>query len=180
MARDPFADPQPLVAQLYAYVAYVLGDGPDAEDVTSEAFERALRYRASYDPAKGTPIAWLIGIARRCIGPYLAARSDRPDPGLLEELPAPGAEHADRTVTQIAVRAAVAALPERDREIVALRFGSDLTCRQIGEVLDLRTNAVEVALHRALGRLADILESGDSGVRISRPARYSGLRTRSD
>ena len=67
MARDPLADPQPLIRQLYAYVAYVLGDGPDAEDVTSEAFERALRYRRSYDPAKGTPIAWLIGISRRCI-----------------------------------------------------------------------------------------------------------------
>ncbi len=108
MARDPFANPEQLTRQLYAYVAYVLGDGPDAEDVTSEAFERALRYRQSYDPAKGTPIAWLIGIARRCIGPYLAARRDRPGTDQLDEMPAPGGEHAERTVTQIAVRQAVA------------------------------------------------------------------------
>jgi RNA polymerase sigma-70 factor (ECF subfamily) len=180
MARDPFANPEPLIRQLYAYVAYVLGDGPDAEDVTSEAFERALRYRQSYDPAKGTPIAWLIGIARRCIGPYLAARRDQPGTDLLDELPAPGGEHAERTVTQIAVRQAVSTLSERDRELVALRFGSDLTCRQIGEVLGLRTNAVEVALHRAMARLAEILETGDPDVRVPRPDRYSGLRTRPD
>jgi RNA polymerase sigma factor (sigma-70 family) len=180
MARDPFADPDRLVRQLYAYVAYVLGDGPDAEDVTSEAFERALRYRKSYDPAKGTPIAWLIGIARRCIGPYLAARRDQPSSDALDDLPAPGGEHADRTVNEIAVRQAVSELSERDRELVALRFGSDLTCRQIGEVLGLRTNAVEVALHRALARLAEILETGDSAVRVPRPGRYSGLKTRPD
>ena len=51
----------------YAYVAYRVGDGPNAEDVTSQTFERALRYRDSYDSRRGDPAAWLIGIARRCI-----------------------------------------------------------------------------------------------------------------
>ena len=59
-ARDPLANPAPLIRRVYAYAAYTLGDGPDAEDVTSETFERALRYRGSYDPEKGTPVAWLI------------------------------------------------------------------------------------------------------------------------
>ena len=40
-ARDPLADPEPLIRRVYAYVAYRIGDGPDAEDVTSEVFERA-------------------------------------------------------------------------------------------------------------------------------------------
>ena len=39
---------------------------------------------------------------------------------------------------------------ERDRELIALRYGADLTARQIADLLDLRTNAVGVALHRAL------------------------------
>jgi hypothetical protein len=43
-----------------------------------------------------------------------------------------------------------------------LRFGADLTARQIGELVGLRTNAVEVALHRVLGRLRQLSEvSGD-------------------
>ena len=65
--RDPLADPQPLIRRVYGYVAYRVGDGPDAEDVTSETFERALRYRESFDPRRGEPASWLIGIARRCI-----------------------------------------------------------------------------------------------------------------
>ena len=48
---------------------------------------------------------------------------------------------------------AVARLDERSRELVALRYGADLTARQIGGLLGLRTNTVEVALHRALAVL---------------------------
>ena len=65
LRRDPLANPEPLIRRVYAYVAYRVGDGPDAEDLTSETFERALRYRKSYDPRKGEPVAWLLGIAKR-------------------------------------------------------------------------------------------------------------------
>ena len=54
--RDPLANPRPLIRRVYSYVAYRIGDGPDAEDVTSEVFERALRYRASYDESRGQPV----------------------------------------------------------------------------------------------------------------------------
>lgn len=180
MPRDPLSNPQPLIRQLYAYVAYVIGDGPDAEDVTSEAFERALRYRSSYDPAKGTPIAWLIGISRRCMAPYLAARRELAVPKAIDDAASPDAELSERTVTKLAVRQAVAGLPERDRELVALRFGADLTCRQIGELLGLRTNAVEVAVHRALARLESLLADEERRVRNPPPARYSRLTTEPD
>ena len=54
---------------------------------------------------------------------------------------------------------------------VALRFGSDLTARQIGEVLEMKTNAVEVALHRALERLrAFLLEDGEAAPEATRHA----------
>src|SRR3954454_3918070 len=65
--KDPLAYPQLLIKRVYAYVAYRIGHGADAEDVTSATFERALRYRDSFDPRRGDPASWLIGIARRCI-----------------------------------------------------------------------------------------------------------------
>src|ERR1051326_5073323 len=61
---DPLGDPAPLIRRVYAYVAYRIGDGPEAEDVSSEVFERALRYRWSYNPDKASPITWLMAIAR--------------------------------------------------------------------------------------------------------------------
>jgi RNA polymerase sigma-70 factor, ECF subfamily len=159
MRQDPLADPQPLIRRVYAYVAYRIGDGPDAEDVTSETLERALRYRQSFDPRRGDAAAWLIGIARRCIADAAlggAAHS--------AELPdRPGEGHEERTLRTLELRAAVSQLDERDRELVALRYGADLTARQIAELLELRTNAVEVALHRALARLRGALEDPEPG-----------------
>ena len=159
--RDPLRDPAPLVRRVYAYVAYRIGDGPDAEDVTSDVFERALRYRDSYDPKRSEPIAWLIGIARRCI---IDAASS---PALPMAEPPSGAapgELEDDAVRRLTIRNAVAELDGRDQELIALRYGADLTARQIAEQLGLRTNAVEVALHRALERLRSQLEQPRRGV----------------
>ena len=49
---------------LYAYVAGMVRDRTAAEEVTAVAFERAIRRRASYKPGRGSPRAWLFGIAR--------------------------------------------------------------------------------------------------------------------
>jgi RNA polymerase sigma-70 factor, ECF subfamily len=156
-SRDPLADPEALIRRVYAYVAYRIGDGPDAEDVTSETFERALRYRDSYDRSKGEPVSWLIGIARRVVAGSAAAVTEIP----FAELPEAAApqELADEIAARFAVRAAVAALDERDRELVALRYGADLSVGQIASLLGLRPNTVDVALHRARRRLAATLES---------------------
>ncbi len=150
--RDPLADPRPLIRRVYAYIAYRVGDGADAEDITSATFERALRYRASFDPKLGEPIAWLIGIARREISVHFAGAPQGSIDGL--DVAAAGDLAVD-TATRLDLHAAVATLEERDRELLALRYGADLTARQVAEVLDLKTNAVEVALHRALRRLRD-------------------------
>jgi RNA polymerase sigma-70 factor (ECF subfamily) len=158
--RDPFAAPDELVRRLYSYVAYAVGDGADAEDIASEAVERGLRYRDSYDPARGSALTWLIGIARRVI----ADRALRPTPvprATIEE-EASFEDVAGEADLRLSVRAAVARLPQRDRELVALRYGADLTARQIAEVLELKTNAVEVALHRLHARLRETLESADA------------------
>lgn len=153
--RDPLAHPEPLIRRVYAYVAYRIGDGPDAEDVTSQTFERALRYRSSYNRSKGEPLAWLIGIARHCIAEAMA---ERPQPMAdLPEQAAPG-DLAEEAARRIDTAAAVRLLDERDRELLALRYGADLTAKQIAELLDERTNTVEVALHRALRRLRSELE----------------------
>jgi RNA polymerase sigma factor (sigma-70 family) len=156
--RDPLRNPEPLIRRVYAYAAYRLGDGPEAEDVTSETFERALRYRDSYDPRKGEPVGWLLGIAKRCADDALSAR--RHDEPEVEEAASPE-DVAAEAVDRLEIAAALGALTDRDRELVALRYGADLKARQIAELLGEKTNAVEVALHRALGRLRSLLEEPD-------------------
>lgn len=156
--RDPLHDPAPLIRRVYAYVAYRMGDCAEAEDVTSETFARALRYRKSYDAAKGTPISWLIGIARRCVDESFSrpqSASDPPDRACLGDL-------ESDAIQRLTVTAAVSRLGERDRELIALRYGADLSARQIAQRLELSTNAVDVALHRARSRLQALLEEQSS------------------
>lgn len=149
---DPLENPEDLVRRIYAFVAYRLGDGPDAEDVTSETFVRALRYRDSYRRDKGEPIAWLIGIARHAIADQVGSPPEilNPEP---EPVSVDPVEPEETWIQAIDLRSAVGALEPRDRELIGLRYGADLKAQQIGELLEMQTNAVEVALHRALARL---------------------------
>lgn len=161
--RDPFADPEQLIRRVYAYVAYRIGEGPDAEDITTEAIERALRYRDSYEAAKGEAVAWVIGIARR----VLQSQAAPPPAALLGEAAETVDDVEEKTLRRLSLAVAVSHLGERDRELVALRYGADLSAAEIARLLEMNTNAVEVALHRAVGRLRAEL-AGDPTVR-SRP-----------
>lgn len=152
--RDPLANPEQLLRRVYAYVSYRVGDRTEAEDITSETFERALRYRDSFDARKGDPVGWLLGIARNCV--YDAMLRPRTISLERDEVGDTGLE--ERVVGRLSLRQALATLADRDRELLALRYGADLKTREIGELLELRTNAVEVALSRARARLAAALE----------------------
>lgn len=149
----PFAEPEELIRRVYSYVAYLVGDGHDAEDITADAIERALRYRSSYDPRRGSPLAWLLTIARNCV----ADRYREPLTVEHEIAETPDDDAPLDNIDVLTIRAAVARLGPRDRELIALRYGADLTTRQVGEQLGMRTNAVEVALHRAHARLRSVL-----------------------
>ena len=70
--------------------------------------------------------------------------------------------------------AAVGRLDPRERELIALRYGADLTARQIADLLGQRTNTVEVALHRALARLRDLVEEANPRTRC----KETGVRGR--
>lgn len=152
-SRDPFERPEQLLRGLYGYVAYRVGSGPEAEDLTSTAFERGLRYRASYDASRGSPLTWLIGIARREIADSMRT----PDsPFTVPELSSES--HEPAVVDKVVIHAALARLPSRDRDLIALRYGAELSAREIAELLGETTNGVEVALHRARARLRTELE----------------------
>jgi RNA polymerase sigma factor (sigma-70 family) len=164
VSRDPLADPGPLLDRLYAYVAYRIGPGPEAEDVTGDVLERALRYRASYDPRRGTPIAWLVGIAQRVL-----VAPQRPAALPLRDAVA-GDRFEEAVHGRVTMAAAVAALPPRDRELIALRYGADLPDGQIAEVLSMSPGAIRVAAHRALARLREELaEPGSPDGAVTKP-----------
>ena len=170
--RDPLANPEPLIRRVYAYVAYRVGDRTDAEDITSETFERALRYRDRYDERKGDADRVAPRDRAKLHQRYeLAVRISRvracpsADPADLEEA----------AVRRVTLAAALAQLDPHDQDLIALRYGADLTARRIGEILGMSTNAAEVALHRALGRLPGPSRRGGGADQYIHPATDRGL-----
>lgn len=151
--HDPLAQPEQLIRQVYSYVAYRIGAGAEAEDVTGETFERAVRYRRSFDARKGAPLVWLLGIARNVVAGCHGVVPVDPEAEL--EGASPGFEEA--VASKLDLEAALACLSARERELIALRYGADLSSRQIGEVLGLAPGTVDVSLCRLRARLRALL-----------------------
>jgi RNA polymerase sigma factor (sigma-70 family) len=141
--------------RVYAYVASMLRDRSAAEEVTAQAFERAYRKRSSYKSGRGSPEAWLFGIARHAALDELRRLKRRApleaDPEDLSAL-APE-DHADGVVRRETVRAALATLEPRDRDLVALKFQAGLSNAEIGRVLAMTESNVGTKLHRTMEKL---------------------------
>jgi RNA polymerase sigma factor (sigma-70 family) len=140
---------------LYAYVRTLLGDDASAEDVTALTFERAYRRRSSFDERRGSRRGWLFGIARNAALDELRRRR-RAAPligELSDELATAPEEEAELAARRSTVRAALAALPARDRELVALKFHGGLSNAELAAVLGTSESNAGTRVHRAVTKL---------------------------
>ena len=149
--------------RIYNYVRYRVIDAPTADDLTAQIFERALADLVSYRQDRAPFGAWLFGIARHVIGDHFRTQRRR------RWLPFETLRHhatADPPPEQIAAANeshrqllnAVATLKDRERDLIALKFGGDLTNREIARLTGLSESNVGVILHRALRHLRVVLE----------------------
>jgi RNA polymerase sigma-70 factor (ECF subfamily) len=143
--------------RLYAYVASLLRDRAGAEDVTAQAFERAYRKRRSYRAGKGSPEAWLFGIARNAALDELRRRKRRARLELEpEDVAAPATEElAERAVLRATVRAALAGLDSRERDLLALKFAGGLSNAEIARVVGTSESNAGTRLHRTILKLRE-------------------------
>lgn len=147
------------VWRVYGFLAYRLRNREVAEDLTQATFERALRAWSRFDPLRASEGTWLLAIAKNLlIDYYRRDRSDRFEPIDERVLPTvPGPE--ERVAGSAALVEALAQLGDRDREVVALRFGGDLTGPEIAEVMDLSLANVQQIISRSLRKLRGLLET---------------------
>jgi RNA polymerase sigma factor (sigma-70 family) len=140
---------------VYAYVASLLRDRGQAEEVTALAFERAFCRRRLFDPRRGSERAWLFGIARNAAldelrrRKRLLSRSGAGQPGDV------GAEvlQFEGVLLRATVRQALSALTPRERELIALKFHAGLSNREVGRVLGVSESNAGTLLHRTISKL---------------------------
>lgn len=146
---------------VFAYVATLLGDRAAAEDVTAAAFERAYRRRGTFDRRRGEERAWLFGIARNAALDELRRRKRVArlvvEP---EDVDAAGVDDgAEVALRRTAVRAALAGLAARDREVIALKFHAGLRNGEVARVLGVSETAAGTMLYRAMERLREACDA---------------------
>jgi RNA polymerase sigma factor (sigma-70 family) len=137
------------------YAALMIGDPDDAADITAEAFGRAFdAWRDGRGP-HGRPLPWLLVIARRLILDRWRRRR------LVRWLPILGDGHAApgdglaRSEFWLWLDRLSAALPERQREVVFLRYRRDLSDEEIGTVMGLTPSGVRSLVARAIRGLRE-------------------------
>jgi RNA polymerase sigma-70 factor (ECF subfamily) len=143
----------------------------DAEDAVQEAFLKAYQSLAQLN-SQARFAAWVARITMNTCVDILRTRKDKrsladfatsvPLRRLLGQqqlTPATLASHSEETEM---LRAAIGRLPEPQRIVIMLRYGSDLTYDQIGEYLDLPVTTVDGRLHKAKLALRKMLKPLES------------------
>jgi RNA polymerase sigma-70 factor, ECF subfamily len=139
--------------RVYAYVSSLLRDRAAAEDVTAQAFERAYRRRRTFRASRGTPEAWLFGIARNAALDELRRRKRHAALEAEPAAPEPAGDEPDLALRRHAVRAALASLDARERDLVALKFFGGLSNAELARVLGTSESNAGTRLHRTIEKL---------------------------
>ena len=153
------------VWHVYGFFAYRVSSRELAEDLTQGTFERALRNWAKFDRRKASERTWLLAIARNLLidhhrrkQPVLTAEIDE------RQMPSvDGPEAAFDSWPELT--AVLAQLGDREREILALRFGADLSGPEIATLMDLSLANVQQIISRSLRRLRTELDGSSISVR---------------
>jgi RNA polymerase sigma-70 factor (ECF subfamily) len=136
-----------------------LGDRGRAEDAVQETFVSIWRSASTYKPERGPGAPWLYGVARNAIVDRSRARyeppAEAPDEPTLEAGPD---ERAEGSWLQWRVHRALETLPEREREVVALAYWSELSQSEVAEKLGIPLGTVKTRTRAALAHLAEALE----------------------
>jgi RNA polymerase sigma factor (sigma-70 family) len=145
---------------LYGFLAYRTGDPALAEDLLADTFEKALRSRRRFNPARGTAKNWLYSIALNALRDHLRRRAAAERAS--ERLAMPGEAEPESAEETFAARdelmRALGALSEEEREVVALRYGADMTMPDIAKLKSEKLTTIEGRVYRALRKLRERLE----------------------
>ena len=150
--------------KVFRYISYRVVDTDLAQDLTSTVFEKALKGFSVYRPDKASSSTWLIAIARNTVIDYYRSLNSKQQAIALDQVdeiasnrPSPE-DDAIRGDELRRLYISLAGLPQEEREIISLKFGGELTNRQIARMLGFSESKVGTKLYRAVSRLRDKFE----------------------
>ncbi|MBM7504407.1 RNA polymerase sigma factor [Agromyces aurantiacus] len=162
--REAYARWSPLVFRL---ALRSLGDRTDAEDVTQQVYISAWKGRHTFDLARSTLSAWLVGIARHRIADAheARARARRLEETLVLEASAGSEAVDDDLAERVMVAEELERLEPVPRRVMKLAFYDQLSHSQIAETLGIPIGTVKSHVRRSLTRLRSRWEVDDGPYR---------------
>jgi DNA-directed RNA polymerase specialized sigma24 family protein len=123
--------------RLFGFLAYRTGDAALAEELVAHTFQRALAARRPLNRRRTGEKTWIYSVALACL------------------------RDASVSPARQSVMPALAALPDEDREALALRYGADLSLNDIAKVIGKPRSTVEGRIYRGLKCLRAELSGED-------------------
>ncbi|MEP3045627.1 MAG: sigma-70 family RNA polymerase sigma factor [Roseibium sp.] len=141
-------------------------DGAVAEEIAQDVMVTLWRKAELFDPKKSNASTWLFRIARnRRIDRLRRQKTSElnPDEPALQPTPLPDvADEMDARLREERVRAALAELPDDQREVVRLAFFIGLSHSEISDQTGIPLGTVKSRIRLAFGRLRQLIEVDDA------------------
>ena len=144
--------------RVFNFFRYRCGNVADAEDLTSITFEKAWRGRDRYRRDKGAFSTWLFTIARNAAVDHYRARTavvPLDEAALVASLAATPADHTAHRSDAARLAVVLQSLSDRDRDLIALKYGAEMSNRDIAKATGLSESNVGTILHRAVQALRE-------------------------
>ena len=148
--------------RVFRYVAYRVDSDADAEDITEDVFIRMLEAIGTFKWRQVPFSAWLMRIAHNRVIDYYRRSRIRTATPLDDAPPLPSRdrdpqEKVDTFSDLQELRVAMAGLTDLQRQVISLRFGSDLSISETAHVMNRNEGAVKALQHSAIRALRRLM-----------------------
>ena len=145
---------------IYRYMTYRVNDLQTAEDLTSEVFVRFLHAIQQKNAPQNTIRGWLFGTASLILKEHYRKKKRTQLTELSESLPGETVEPTEKLEVQEnkeALREALTNLTEEQQQVLALRFGYEMSVRDVAETMNKSEGSIKMLQVRAIAALTRIM-----------------------
>ncbi len=141
--------------RMFHYFCYKVGDPIVAEDLTAITFEKAWKSRGNFRKDFGQFQTWLVGIARNVASDHFQNRTiEIPLDELAEsDFTSSFDDDVQRKLEYQTILTILSRFPDREKELIAMKYGAELTNREIARITGLSESNVGTILHRVVNKL---------------------------